>query len=416
MIVRARVLVPIHGPPIPDGALRVEGPIITAVAPAAELPPAPGEEVLDLSQHLVLPGLINAHCHLDYSMLRFAISPQRSFTQWIQRINALKRCLDTDDYLAAIRKGFAELQHWGTTTVCNIESFPELLPRISTPPVRTWWFYEMIDVRHRTATEAVVSGALSFFDQHDALLGGWGLSPHAPYTASRTLYELSNACSATHRMPLTTHLAESREEFTMFREAQGPLYEFLDRLQRPMTDCGHGLTPFATLWNSGCIDQRWILAHMNELTADDLQLLASAPRENLPSVVHCPGSHHYFGHSPFQFRALQKLGINLCTGTDSLASTDTLNLFQELRRLGESEPSLSPLDLLRTATLNPARALGMAGRLGEISPGAFADLIALPCPPNLPPTQAHAAVLECRSPVLWTMLHGKVTLNKAAHA
>ena len=416
MIVRARILVPIASPPILNGAVRIEGETVTALGPAADLLPAPGEEVVDLDQHLLLPGLINAHCHLDYSMLRFAISPQRSFTQWIQRINALKRCLDTEDYLAAIHKGFRELQHWGTTTVCNIESFPELLPRIAPPPVRTWWFYEMIDVRHRTATEEVVSGALTFFDQNPALLGGWGLSPHAPYTASRTLYELSNACSARHNMPLTTHLAESREEFCMFRDAEGPLYEFLNHLQRPMSDCGHGQTPFATLWNSGCIDQRWILAHMNELTEGDLQLLAEAPRERLPHVVHCPGSHHYFGHAPFQFRALQALGVNLCTGTDSLASTDTLNLFQELRRLGESEPGLSPLTLLETATVNPARALGMAGKLGQISPGALADLIALPCPPNLPADSAHQAILQCRTPVVWTLLHGKVTLNQTAYA
>jgi hypothetical protein len=127
--------------------------------------PAPGEPVVDLRDHIVLPGLINAHCHLDYSMMRGAISPPKSFTAWVQRINALKRSLDADDYLAAIQRGIAELRRWGTTSVANIEAFPELMPRIPPAPLRIWWFYEMIDVRHRITTEDVVAGALSFFNQ-----------------------------------------------------------------------------------------------------------------------------------------------------------------------------------------------------------------------------------------------------------
>jgi cytosine/adenosine deaminase-related metal-dependent hydrolase len=411
MILRARILLPMDGPPIFNAAVRVEAGEVTETGLESDLIPYPGEEVVELKEHLVMPGLINAHCHLDYSMLRFAISPQASFTGWVRRINALKRSLDKDDYLAAIAKGFRELQRWGTTSVCNIESFPELMPEMPPPPVRTWWFYEMIDVRHRITTEEVVSGALSFFNKTPSKLGGFGLSPHSPYTASQKLYGLANSCAADHGMPLTTHVAESHEEFEMFRDAKGPLHDFLRDLQRPMSDCGHGLSPFAHLWLKGCIHSGWILAHMNELCEEDFALLNSAVPDQLPHIVHCPGSHHYFGHAPFQFKRLQSVGINLCIGTDSLASTDTLNLFQELRRLGESEPSLSHRQLLETVTLNPARALKQEGRLGQISPGALADLIALPCPPNLPKDaeSAHAAAVHCRAPVCWTMIHGKIS-------
>ena len=146
-----------------------------------------------------MPGLINAHCHLDYSMLRRAIQPPRGFTAWVQRLNAIKRSLRDEDYLEAIALGFAELRKWGTTTVLNIESFPELMGRIPPPPIRTWWFYEMIDVRQRITTEDLLEGAGIFFRKHADWLGGFGLSPHAPYTASAALYQLASACARQDR-------------------------------------------------------------------------------------------------------------------------------------------------------------------------------------------------------------------------
>ena len=93
------------------------------------------------------------------------------------------------------------------------------------------------------------------------------------------------------------------------------------------------LTDTPVVWNSGAINAQWILAHMNELSADDLALLGNLPRGGKPTIVHCPGTHHYFGREPFGWRRLQELGVNLCVGTDSLASTNSLSLLSELRRL-----------------------------------------------------------------------------------
>src|SRR3954468_391426 len=110
MIVRARNIITMHGPPIEDGAVRIEGNAITAVGNAQELLSTNGHEVLDLGEMVLMPGLINAHCHLDSTMMRHAISPPKSFTACVQRLNALKRSLDSDDYLRAIARGFTELQ------------------------------------------------------------------------------------------------------------------------------------------------------------------------------------------------------------------------------------------------------------------------------------------------------------------
>jgi cytosine/adenosine deaminase-related metal-dependent hydrolase len=405
MILKARVVVTMAGEPIADGAVAIVDNRIMAIGTLAELESTQPGPLIDLGDQVLLPGLINAHCHLDYTMMRHAISRPASFTAWVQRLNSLKRSLDSDDYLAAIARGFRELRRWGTTTVCNIESFPELMPLMGPAPIRTWWFYEMIDVRHRITSEEVVAGALTFFQRPDSHLGGFGLSPHAPYTASTQLYQLANECASMMPMPLTTHVAESQEEFDMFSAARGPLYEFMAGLRRPMEDCGK-TSPFQNLWRSGAIDSRWILAHMNELTEEDFELLASLPEGGAPHVVHCPGSHDYFQYSAFAFQRLKALKVNLCVGTDSLASTESLSLLEELRRLRQNEPQLTGRDLLETVTLNPARALNRVGQLGALVPGALADLIALPIQGTL--ADVYEAIIDYAKPVFWMMINGQI--------
>ena len=403
MILRSRIVLPISGPPIENGAVAIDGNRIVAVGDASGVMSANPAPVLDLGDVVLMPGLINAHCHLDYSMLRHAIDPQKNFTAWVRRINAVKRSLDDEDYLAAIAKGFAESKRWGTTTIGNIESFPELMLRLPPSPLRTWWFHEMIDIRHRLPTERALAGALSFFAARTRPLDFFGLSPHAPYTASATLYRLAHECAGQLAMPLTTHVAESRDELEMFRDGAGPLFEFLDGLQRPMADCG-GHSPFTYLWRSGSIDASWILVHMNELTDEDFALLASLPRGGGPHIVHCPGSHRYFGHTPFQYRRLHDLGVNICVATDSLASTTSLSLFDEMRGLHATNPWLTPEQLLQTVTVNPARALGLEG--GKIAPGALADLIAIPVSGTV--AELHDEIVAYTRPVPWMMVDGNV--------
>jgi cytosine/adenosine deaminase-related metal-dependent hydrolase len=405
MIIRARQVVTMDGPPVENGAVAVEGNQIVAVGTVPDLQWVSPGPVVDLGECVLLPGLINAHCHLDYTMMRGAIAAPKQFTAWVQRINALKRSLDSSDYLQAIQRGFAELKKWGTTSVCNIEAFPELMVDLGPSPVRTWWFYEMIDIRHRITTEDVVAGALGFFQHRANKLDSFGLSPHAPYTASLDLYQLANACATSFTMPLTTHLAESADEFEMFHQAAGPLYEFMAALQRPMNDCGRG-TPFGNLWRSGAVGPRWLLVHMNTLIEDDFQLLSELPRGSGPHVVHCPGSHRYFSHPPFPGKRLRELGVNLCLGTDSLASTESLSLFDEMRTCWREEPGLRPEEILRMVTVNPARALRRRGQLGKIVPGALADLIAVPAPASV--GGVYEDIVKYDKPVPWMMIDGQI--------
>ncbi len=406
MLIQARVVLPMSSPPVAAGAVRVHGNRVTEVGPAGVLLPETGEETVDLGDTVLLPGLINAHCHLDYSSLRHAIDPPEGFTEWVQRLNSIKRQLSSEDILEAIRKGCREARRYGTTTVCSMAAFPDLLPILEPPAIRIWWFYEMIDVRHRVTSEEVVAGALSFFNTPQGSLTRYGLNPHAPYTASLLLYRLADACAREAGLALSSHVSESVEETQMFAEQSGPLHAFLAQLGRPMHDCGHD-TPLGWLWRNDAINKDWILAHLNDLRESDFSLLESLPASALPHAVHCPGSHAYFKHPRFPFERLFRMGMNICVGTDSLASTDSLSLLAELRRLKRSVPELSAEQLLDTVTRAPARALNQQGALGCIAPGALADLIGIPLR-GVPLQDAASACIEYRGPVPWMMVDGTI--------
>jgi len=392
---RSRIVHPVSAPPIENGMVCVENGKIVAVGKWD------GREATDLGEQILMPGLINAHCHLDYSVMRGAILPNASFSQWVRRINELKRTLPDPDYLASIRDGFDELLRHGTTSVFNIESFPELMVRMPPPPIRTWWFYEMMDVRNRIHTEDVVAGGLSFFEDRADWPGGFGLSPHAPYTASPDLYRLARFCCEKYGMPFMTHLAESDEEFEMFVNARGPLHEFLKGLGRNMSDTG-GQTPVARLLAEDALPDGALLTHLNFLEEEDWARLGG---KNF-SLIHCPCCHEYFGRPPFPLERGLREGFNICLGTDSLASNRSLNMFAEMQCAARKHPCVAPETVLEMATLNPARAIGMGGRLGEIAPGAEADLIAIPHPG--PARDLHGAILAHPGPVDWVMAGGSV--------
>jgi len=391
MLYRADMVIGGKGEPIPHGAVRIAGNRILAVGPAADLPQLAGEPVVSLPGQVLSPGFINAHCHLDYSRMRGLI-PRSSFTKWISSINAHKRCFSDDDFIEAIRHGFELLVASGTTTVANIESFPELLPRLAPPPIRTWWFLELNDLRIRPDTEERTLGVLSFFHNRPGWLGGFGLSPHAPYSSSIDLYRLARRCSEHFHMPFTTHIAESREENEMFLYGAGPLYEMMEKLGRDNSDCGHG-SSLSHLVEHEVLTRDCLAVHLNYLQEYDWDLL----KRSGASVVYCPKSHAYFGYAGFQLRRMRQEGINVCLGTDSLASNTSLDLRSEARLAlanhgdpadDEAEPgredreTLSPRDAWKMMTLHPAKALGQEGRLGELSPGALADLVAFPLLPG----------------------------------
>ena len=298
MIVRARIVVTMDGAPIENGAVAIEGDRIVDVGSFDEVKARNAGEIVDLGEQALLPGLINAHCHLDYTCLRGKIPRQKSFADWIRAINAEKAKLSPQDYLASINEGFAVAKASGTTTIANLTGFPELISQIQAP-IRTWWFAELIDVRSPERANEIVDLAVESLKPAK----NWGLAPHAPFTASGNLYRRCEEVARQENILLTTHLAESREEMQMFADSNGPLADFLSRIGRDNSDLD-GATPLGHASEFCQFDARWLLVHLNEVLASDLELLTrSRPK---PHIVHCPRSHEYFGHSPFkvqEFRA-----------------------------------------------------------------------------------------------------------------
>ena len=407
MIVRARTVVTMDGPPIENGAVVISGNRILDVGKFPEISERhSGQELVDLGEQALLPGLINAHCHLDYTCLRGKIPPQKSFANWIRAINAEKAKLSEQDYLASIADGFAEAKRFGTTTIANLTAFPELIPQVN-PPIRTWWFAELIDVRNPNRTSDLVEPAIDAMKRARDSGGGIGLAPHALFTASANLYRRCEEIAQCENILLTTHLAEAREEMSMFHDASGPLYEFLKSIGRDMSDCGHE-TPFAWFAKIAgapagrTLITEWIVAHLNELAESDFELLEESTSKL--HVVHSPRSHAYFGHSRFPFERLRSLGFNICLGTDSLASNEDLSLFAEMRAFQRSEPAFSPKEVLEMVTGNAALALGKPQALGRIHANRFADLIAIPCSET---ADVFEEILEFDRPVDWMMVAGK---------
>jgi aminodeoxyfutalosine deaminase len=448
MIIRARTVVTMDGAPIDNGAVAVSENRIDDSPPSSSPSRAarPGRsapagsivdvgrfgeiqahntgEILDLGEQALLPGLINAHCHLDYTCLRGKIPPQKSFADWIRAINSEKATLSPKDYIASINDGFAEARRFGTSTIANLTAFPELIPQIQ-PPIRTCWFPELIDIRAPERANELVDVAIESLGSArpepapSEAEGGapWGLAPHTLFTASRDLFRCCEQVAQRDDILLTTHLAESREEMQMFRDASGPLYEFLKDIGRPMDDCGNK-TPLERFLDSigrgGSPDRpraievnrpwhSWIVAHLNELAESDFELLEKwTPKFH---IVHCPRSHNYFGHSRFAFERLRSLGFNVCLGTDSLASNENLSLFDEMRAFQKKFPSVCPEEILRMVTINPARALHQEDRLGRLRPGFCADLIAIQCCGR---DNLFEEIVGFDDSIHWIMVNGKM--------
>jgi len=411
MIIRARTVVTMHGAPIENGAVAVSGNRIVDVGRFDDIKTHNAGNTVDFGEQALLPGLINAHCHLDYPCLRGKIPPRKSFTDWIWAINTEKSELSPKDYVASINEGFAEAKRFGTTAIANLTAFPELISQVQ-PPIRTCWFAELIDIRAPEHANELVDAAIEALGRArvapflSEVEGGapWSLAPHTLFTASSILFRRCEEVAQNANVLLTTHLAESREEMEMFRDGSGPLYEFMKSIGRPMDDCGNE-TPLGLFVGApgGRALPHWIVAHLNELTERDFDLL-----EGLNSkfhVVHCPRSHNFFGHSPFAFDRLRSVGFNISIGTDSLASNESLSLFAEMRAFQKNFPRISPEEILRMVTVNPAHALRFENVLGQIRPGLGADLIAVPCSGS---TNIFEQIIAFDRRVPWTMVNGSM--------
>lgn len=404
LILRSRVVMPIRRQAIANGAVVISGKRIRAVGRWENIRKEYSAPVIDLGDCALLPGLINAHCHLEYSDLAGEFLPPRHFSDWLKLIVTAKGVRTDADFATAWQRGAKMLLRTGTTTVADIAALPEILPQPT--PLRVFSFLEMTGVKSRQPPTQIVATAAAKIKSLRATGQLAGFSPHSPYSTTSDLLRRTAKIARQNRWRVTTHVAESSEEFEMFTHARGKLFDWLHG-QRDCSDCGQG-SPVQHLARSGLLGANFLAVHANYLAPGDAHLLA----RKKSSVVHCPRSHSFFGHPKFPFKELAAAGVNVCLGTDSLASIETklkepleLNLFSEMRSFARKHRDTPAGTILQMTTLKSAKALGLAGRLGEISPGAFADLIAIPCREKLADVQE--AVLHHRGDVTASLIGGK---------
>lgn len=407
ILLRARHVVPVATPVLHDGAVRICGPRIQWVGPWVEAQPEADEQVVDLGDAILLPGLVNAHCHLDYTDLLGQLAPPRVFSDWIKSILAAKSSWSDEDFVRSWLHGAQQLLAYGTTTVANIESLPHALALLrESTPLRIHSFLELTGVRIRRDASSLLDEAEAVLDSLPPHPGGVGLSPHAPYSTLPELLRRAAERARRRGWRLTTHLAESREEFDMFMYRRGPMFDWLHS-QRPDDDCGLG-SPVQHAARNGLLGPDFLAVHVNYLWDDDARLLA----HHGASVVHCPRSHAYFRHQRFPGQTLAAAGVNLCLGTDSLASTRVgagprpgLSMFAEMAELTSHDTTVDPAEIVRRATLNGAIALGLDHELGTLQPGLLADLCAIPG--RVRDEDVHDAIIHHRGPVTTTWIDGK---------
>jgi len=381
MILRARTILPVSRSPIENGAIVISENRVRAVGSWTDFQSRATGEILDLGDVILLPGLVNAHCHLDYTDMAGQLPPPKTFTDWIPLITAAKAARDYSEYARSWLNGAQMLLRTGTTTVADIEAVPDLLPEVwNATPLRVLSFLEMTGIRARRNPKEILREAVEKVDSLSHPRCSTSLSPHAPYSTLPELLRLSAGVAREKNLRITTHVAESEQEFEMFMHARGKMFNWLQRNERNNSDCGLG-SPVAHLARNDMLGENLLAVHVNLLAPGDVELLG---RHHV-HVVHCPRSHDYFRHPPFPRRQLADAGINLCLATDSLSTVRKtgkekleLNLFEEMRQLAAADKTVSPVEIVRMATVNGAKALGMAGQIGELSENAFADLIAIP--------------------------------------
>jgi cytosine/adenosine deaminase-related metal-dependent hydrolase len=385
LILRARALLPISTPPVENAAIVIFGDRIVVAGSWERIGrefASPNEApVFDLGDVVLLPGLVNAHCHLDYTDMAGFWPPPKKFTDWIPQMLAAKAEWSYSNYASSWLNGAKMLLQSGTTTVADIEAAPELLPEVwNSTPLRVISFLEMTSVRSKREPAEIIDEALKKIDSLDHRRCSAALSPHAPYSTSPDLLRLCALAAREKRLRTAVHVAESQQEYEMFAHASGEMFDWLKRNGRDNSDCGLG-TPAQHLDRAGLANGNFIAVHANYLDEADFGLLAMRKA----SVVHCPRSHEYFQHKKFPLDSLLAADVNVCLGTDSLATvtkngkeTLELNLFSEMQAFSRHNPGVAPETILKMATVNGARSLGLAGKIGEISSFACADLIAIP--------------------------------------
>ncbi len=373
-LLTANWLAPMSGQPIKGGAVVFQDGRILAVGRAKELRALhPQAEIHDCGAAVILPGLINAHTHLELSDCRCGPPPTNGFAGWL--VGMLQRTRITPEEMEqavklAVTTGAEQCRRFGITTVGDISRQCRLSRSLlKNLPLRVVSYGEVQAMAQRRGLlEERVAIAVDPSTAGPKLRVG--ITPHAPYSVEPDGYRRCLEIARSRRLPLATHLAETADEAPFLAEHRGPLRDLWDAWLTwddsvPRFSGG----PIRYAQSLGLLDYPTLLAHVNYCNDDEMAILATGKA----NVVYCPRTHAYFGHPPHRWRQMLEQGINVAVGTDSCASSPDLNLVDEIRLLHRLAPDVPPQELWELITTRAALALEAQSDVGSLQPGKMAD-------------------------------------------
>ena len=401
-ILRAEYVLPISSEPITHGAVAIDDDRITAVGPADTIASQfPDAAVTDLGKAAILPGLVNCHSHLEITSMRGALDAvEHDFRSWLLKLNDMRSELSPADIEAAALLGAREGAAAGVTCFGDIGRYGEAgLRALKAAGLRGVIFQETeFSPDDATAEEDFEKLKAKFRAMRDAGtdLVEVGISPHSPYTVSRRLFELIAAYATDENIKLTIHAAESTEEDALLLRGEGFFIDLYRRLGVEWK-VPHA-RPIEFLASTGVLAAKPLLAHC--VTVDDAGIKTIAASGS--RIAHCPKSNAKFGHGYAPFEKFIAAGIGTGLGSDSVASNNVCDLFEEARFAAfiarnrqDSQRFVSARDVLEAATLGGAKALGLEDHIGTLDPGKQADIavVSLEAMSQSPVNDVEAAIV-----------------------
>ncbi|MBM3238318.1 amidohydrolase family protein [Candidatus Poribacteria bacterium] len=416
MILRAKYVLPDSEQLIENGAVLIAEDKIIDSDGYPSMNYSKSEKVYDFGEAVILPGLVNAHTHLELTNIHGQVKRTENLADWLMQLMKIR---DWNERVVeqAISVGIAMSLAGGASTVADITNSGWSVGTLKRSSIRKLVFYEAIGFEQRRLPQAIANLSANLDAvKPDALLT-FGISPHAPYSVAADLYRKCRDIALSRALLMCTHLAESQSEHEFLMSGTGPFRDLLKKLGISVDDWHlPRQTPVEYMRSLGILDCSPLLAHCNYLKESDIQLLQASNA----SVVFCPRSHNNFYHRNHPFEKLMKVGVNVALGTDSLASNDSLSMLDELKFLHKAQTSTPPETLFSMATLNGAKALKLHRQIGALQRGWQADIIAVQIPP-IAESATHGMTLKRKviekvlgdeSQNIFTMVAGEICYNR----
>ena len=413
-LLRAGWVLPIDGEPIADGAVAMADGVIVDVGPGGALAARhSGAERRDLgADAIVMPGLVDAHCHLEWSCFDGVVGP-RGFAQWLGAFLPLRSRMTPDDHLTAARHGAARALGAGTTTLADSGPTGAGVRALSETGQRGSVHLEAFGTERGEEAAAlaarVADDVAALAEQAAAMAGDRvtvGVSPHAPYSVGSGFWSALAARPDLRVRPWATHIAESPDEERAIVHRDGALADLFARAGFPLGRWdGPDAGVAGRMDTGGALRAGLIAAHCVRLHPGD----AARLRSRDVRVAHCPRSNTHLECGTAPLATLLAEGVNVALGTDSPASGGDYDLRAEARACRAVHGDDAPGDarLVRLITLDAARALGLGDRIGRLAPGALADILVLRTAGGAAPDDPYAAALHHASRVDLVMVAGE---------